>query len=185
MKRFSKKNKQKKVIISKNKKGGWNNQKYYYRNNHINPLLNDALAIQIGKFLINDELERYLLNDNTYYRPHMNNLHTEDEKIRKLKLQLIKDKFKTNDDYKWLGNQFYCILGNQNPFHNGGIGYATWDDGVAFFDYITNTVSRGSYTPNLQIPNQYNNPLDINFKQFLVLHGKFRNMLFERLKSGF
>jgi hypothetical protein len=180
MKRFSKKNKQKKVIISINKKqkGGWNNQKYYNPSN--TPKLTNYNAIEIGKFLINDELERYFLNDEKYYSFPLNpNKHTEDEDIRRLKIELIKRKFKTDDDYLWLGNQFYFMGHNSNPFHtihNNGQGYATWDDGVAFFDWLTNTHPRTPMALPISKLSKYKNPLQINYyqhiKRFLSLLGE-------------
>lgn len=145
--------------------GGWNNQRYYNPNNIA--LLDDADAIHIGQFLINDELRRYLLNDNSYYRNNSHFKHTDSELNRKIYIQFIKSKFKTDDDYKWLGNQFYLILGNQNPFHtihNGGYGYATWDDGVAFFDYITNLKPRNNTGFDF-IPILYRNPLNMPVKK--------------------
>ena len=180
MKRFSKKNNKKK-IISKHKKliGGWNNQKYYNPNNI--PLLNNAVAIEIGQFLINNELERYLLNDSTYYLAHLNNTHTEDEKIRKLKIKMLKFKFKTDNDYKWIGNQFYFMTRNDNPFHSmayNGIGYATWDDGVDFFDYITNTRPRNRI--GFIVPDEYKNPLEINYHELLLVRS-MKNKLLQRL----
>ena len=171
MKRFSKKINKKKVI-SKNKKliGGWNNQKYYNANNSAK-LTNDN-AIQIGKFLINDELDRYFLNDDTYYvNPALNNKHTDDENIRRLKIELIKRKFKTDNDYLWLGNQFYFILGKSNPFHtihNNGQGYSTWDDGVAFFDWLTNTPAKPPrISMILPIPSSHKNPLKMNYYKYV------------------
>ena len=68
-------------------------------------------------------------------------------------------KFENDDDYEWVGRQFYYITGNQNPFHAGAVhGYATWDDGVAFFDWLTNTHRT---IPLLNIPNEYQNPLEV------------------------
>jgi hypothetical protein len=77
-------------MISKKKQiGGWNNQKYYNPSN-IPKLTNDN-AIQIGKFLINDELVRYFLNDETYCSHPLNPLkHKGDYRIRRLKTILIK-----------------------------------------------------------------------------------------------
>jgi len=68
---------------------------------------------------------------------------------------------KNDADYTWLGKQFYYIFGNQNPFHlvPGVAGYATWDDGVDFFDWLTNTSPRNH--PGLSIPQEYKNPLNI------------------------
>ena len=166
-KRISQKGYNKKMKTRKNKKmvGGWNNQRYYNPNNI--DLLNDPDAISIGQFLINDELQRYLLNDDSYYRNNSLFKHTDSEFNRKLYIQFIKSKFKTDNDYKWLGNQFYLILGTQNPFHALhflGYGYATWDDGVFFFDYITNLKPRNN-TGFHFIPTLYNNPLNIHEKK--------------------
>jgi len=184
MKRYSKKNKQKKgnLITKKKLIGGWNNQKYYNPNN--TPKLTNYNAIQIGKFLINDELERYFLNDEIYYSFPMNpNKHTEDEDIRRLKIELIKNKFNTDDDYIWLGNQFYFFLNNSHPMPIGyGIpvpvvipgppiaaaaNYATWDDGVAFFDWLTNTHPRTLMALPINNPSKYKNPLQINYYQYI------------------
>ena len=163
-KRISQKGYTKKMKTRKNKKmvGGWNNQRYYNPNNI--GLLNDPDAISIGQFLINNELQRYLLNDDSYYRNNSLFKHTDSEFNRKLYIQFIKSKFKTDNDYKWLGNQFYLILGNQHPFHNGGYGYATWDDGIFFFDYITNLKPRNNTGLHF-IPTLYNNPLNIHEKK--------------------
>jgi hypothetical protein len=157
-------NKSKKRITKKYKKmiGGWNNKRYY--NSFGRPPINEYLALDIGKFLIDSELKRYLSNDDSYYNNNQAYKHVEDELTRNLKIQIIKNKFKNEDDYKWLGNQFYYITGNQNPFHvvPGVAGYATWDDGVDFFDWITNTPPRNH--PGLAIPLQFSNPLKIKVK---------------------
>lgn len=149
----------------KNMKGGWNNKRYY--DQFGRPPINEDLAVRIGKFLIESELKRYLSNDDTYYGNNQAFKHVEDEVTRKLKIQIIKVKFKNDDDYKWLGNQFYYITGNQNPFHvvPGIAGYATWDDGVDFFDWITNTPSRNH--AGLPIPPEYKNPLNIPLESLI------------------
>ena len=145
----------------KNMKGGWNNKRYYNPFNRPPIDEDEALALEIGEFLIGSELKRYLSNDDTYYGNNQAYKHTDDELHRMLQIQSIKLKFKNNDDYRWIGNQFYYITGNQNPFHvvPGVAGYATWDDGVDFFDWLTNTPSRSH--PGWTIPDEYKNPLNI------------------------
>ena len=140
--------------------GGWDNQRYYYRNVGLAPISADV-AIRIGKFLINDELPRYFLNDNTYYGGNAHLKHApEPELYARLKIRRFKMKFENDDDYEWVGRQFYYITGNQNPFHDGALhGYATWDDGVAFFDWLTNT--HRTIPPLLDIPIEYQNPLEV------------------------
>ena len=108
-------------------------------------------AIEIGKFLINSELAKYLLEDN-YYGNNVNRKHTDEEGVRKLKLQLIKSKFTNDEDYKWVGMQFYYIVQNSNPM----AAYSTQDDGVMFFDWLTNTQP---INYNNSIP--YTNPLKL------------------------
>ena len=141
--------------------GGWNNQRYYNMNVGLAPI-SAEVAIRIGKFLINDELPRYFLNDDTYYGGNAHLKHApEPELYARLKIQRFKMKFENDDDYEWVGRQFYYITGNQNPFHAGAVlghGYATWDDGVAFFDWLTNTHRT---IPLLNIPNEYQNPLEV------------------------
>ena len=145
--------------------GGWNNKRYY--NQFGRPPINEDLALRIGQFLIDSELKRYLSNDDTYYNNNQLYKHVDAEFYRKLKIQLIKLKFKNDADYIWLGNQFYYIIGNQNPFHvvPGIAGYATWDDGVDFFDWITNTPPRNH--PGLPIPPDYKNPLNVHVESLV------------------
>jgi len=139
--------------------GGWNNQRYYYSNVGLAPIPADV-AIRIGKFLINDELPRYFSNDTTYYGGNVHLKHApEPELYIRFKIRRFKMKFENDDDYEWVGRQFYYITGNQNPFHAGAAnGYATWDDGVAFFDWLTNT---HRIPPLLDIPIEYQNPLEV------------------------
>ena len=49
---------------SRRRRGGWNLQNPYNRN----PPIPDADAIRIGEYLINHDLPRYYLNDDTYYQ---------------------------------------------------------------------------------------------------------------------
>jgi hypothetical protein len=149
----------------KNMKGGLN--KDYY--NPFNRLpINEDLALQIGYFIINSELKRYLLNDNTYYGNNQAYKHIDDDFYRKLKIQAIKSKFENEHDYRWIGNQFYYSIGNQNPFHviPGVAGYATWDDGVDFFDWITNTPPRSH--AGWVIPDEYKNPLNVDYYKPMI-----------------
>jgi hypothetical protein len=146
--KVTKKRKYRKKII-----GGWRKNKpaYYIDGWGVVPPPNIPNAIEIGKFLINSELAKYLLEDN-YYGNNINRKHTDEEGVRKLKLQLIKSKFTNDEDYEWVGMQFYYIVGNQNPM----AGYATQDDGVMFFDWLTNTQPR-----NYNNPIPYTNPLKL------------------------
>jgi len=151
----------------KNMKGGWNNKRYYNPFNR-HPI-DESIALKIGKFLIGSELKRYLSNDDTYYGNNQTYKHTDDELRRMLKIQSIKHKFINDDDYRWIGNQFYYSTGNQNPFHVPGVaGYATWDDGVDFFDWITNTPSRNH--PGWVIPHKYKNPLNVHVRVELMVN---------------
>jgi len=132
--------------------GGWRkNKPAYYIDGWGVPPPNIPNAIEIGKFLINSELAKYLLEDN-YYGNNINRKHTDGEGVRKLKLQLIKSKFTNDEDYKWVGMQFYYIVQNSNPM----AAYSTQDDGVMFFDWLTNTQPRNY---NNSIP--YTNPLKL------------------------
>jgi hypothetical protein len=117
-------------------------------------------AIRIGNFLIKDELPKYFLNDDTYYANIANHKRLPDTELNtKFKIQHFKNQFKNDDDYEWLGRQFYIITMNQNPFYVGGApGYSTFDDGVAFFDWLTNTAPRNNPVLNAPIPHQ--NPLE-------------------------
>jgi len=72
-------------------KGGWNNKRYY--DPFGRPPINEDIALQIGHFLIDSELKRYLSNDDTYYGNNQAYQHVEDEFYLKLKIQLIKLKF--------------------------------------------------------------------------------------------
>jgi len=149
------------------KGGGWNNKRYYNPFNR-HPI-DESIALKIGKFLIGSELKRYLSNDDTYYGNNQTYKHTDDELRRMLKIQSIKHKFINDDDYRWIGNQFYYSTGNQNPFHVPGVaGYATWDDGVDFFDWITNTPSRNH--PGWVIPHKYKNPLNVHVRVELMVN---------------
>jgi len=132
--------------------GGWKkNKPAYYNPFGRNPILQNN-AIEIGKFLIDTELDKYLLNNDRYYGVNNNRKHTDEEGVRKLKLILIKSKFTNDNDYEWVGMQFYYIVGNQNPM----VAYSTQDDGVMFFDWLTNTPPRNY---NNSIP--YTNPLKL------------------------
>jgi len=133
--------------------GGWKKNKPAYYNPFVRNPIQQNNAIEIGKFLINTELDRYLKNDDTYYRLNQIYKHTDPEGLRKVKLRLIKSKFINDNDYEWVGMQFYYIVGNQNPM----AGYATHDDGVMFFDWLTNTPPRNysniiPYTNPLSLP---------------------------------
>jgi len=75
-------------------KGGWNNKRYY--DPFGRPPINEDIALQIGHFLIDSELKRYLSNDDTYYGNNQAYQHVEDEFYLKLKIQLIKLKFKND-----------------------------------------------------------------------------------------
>lgn len=109
-------------------------------------------AIEIGRFLIDTELNKYLLNDDRYYGVNNNRKHTDPEGLRKVKLRFIKLKFTNDKDYEWVGMQFYYIVQNSNPM----AAYSTQDDGVMFFDWLTNTPPRNY---NNSIP--YTNPLNL------------------------
>ena len=146
--KVTKKRKYRKKII-----GGWKNNKPAYYNPFARVLIQQNVAIEIGKFLIDTELDKYLLNNDRYYGVNNNRKHTDEEGFRKLKLIRIKSKFTNDNDYEWVGMQFYYIVGNQNPMG----GYATWDDGVMFFDWLTNTEPRNyiniiPYTNPLSLP---------------------------------
>jgi len=141
--------------------GGWDNQRYYQPLVGLPPI-NADLAIRIGKFLINDELPRYFLNEDDYYggplNAHFKRL-PEPELVTKLKIRNFKNEFKNDDDYEWVGRQFYFIIGNQNPFHGAIPGYSTFDDGVSFFDWLTNTPPRNNHGL-IDVPSAYQNPLE-------------------------
>lgn len=153
--------------------GGWKNNKPAYYNPFAHAPIQQNVAIVIGRFLINSELNKYLLNDNAYYGNNNNYKHTDPEGLRKVKLILIKSKFITDEDYAWVGMQFYYIVGNQNPMG----GYATWDDGVMFFDWLTNTEPR-KYINIIPYTNPLSLPVPIKSSQndtSIIPEGTVRN----------
>ena len=145
--KVTKKRKYRKKII-----GGWKNNKPAYYNPFARAPIQQNVALEIGRFLIDTELNKYLLNDDRYYGVNNNRKHTDPEGLRKVKLRLIKLKFTNDEGYEWVGMQFYYIVGNQNPM----AAYSTQDDGVMFFDWLTNTPPRNY---NNSIP--YTNPLKL------------------------
>jgi hypothetical protein len=153
---------------SRRRRGGWNLQ------NPWNRLpIPDADAIEIGEYLINHELPRYFLNDDTYYHLNPHYKHPPTAELETLfKIRNFKNLFRTANDYKLLGMQFYYFVGNPNPIpgpHN--MGYATHDDGVFFFDWITNTPPRnnnGVLQYTVQNPNPLNLPVKVPRTAFIA-----------------
>ena len=62
-------------------------------------------------------------------------------------------------------------MGKSDPFHtihNNGQGYSTWDDGVAFFDCLTNTPTMPSrISMILPILSRYKNRLKMNYYKYV------------------
>jgi hypothetical protein len=151
---------------SRRRRGGWNLQNPYDRNP-----IPDADAIRIGEYLINHELPRYYLNDDTFYGPDSPYKHPDiqnpsqsiyPELDATIKIRNFKKLFTTADDYKLLGMQFYYFVGNPNPIPGPNYnGYATYDDGVFFFDWITNTPPRNYNAHKLYTPNPLNLPVKV------------------------
>jgi hypothetical protein len=144
---------------SRRRRGGWNLQNPYNRN----PPIPDADAIRIGEYLINHELPRYYLNDDTFYNPNYHYKHPDSPELDTIfKIKNFKKLFTTADDYKLLGMQFYYFVGNPNPIPGPNYnGYSTSDDGVFFFDWITNTPPRNNNGHNLYAPNPLNLPVKV------------------------
>lgn len=154
-----------KNIKSRRRRGGWWNL-----HNPWNWVpIPDEDAITIGKFLIHHELPRYFSNDNTFYLANQHFKHPSESELKTVfKIKKFQKLFTNDDDYKRLGMQFYFFTGNPTPIpgpHN--IGYQTADDGVFFFDWITNTPSRnnnGNFQWHVLNPNPLNLPVNVSHR---------------------
>ena len=78
------------------------------------------------------------------------------------KIKNFKKLFTTANDYKLLGMQFYYFVGNPNPIPGPNYnGYQTFDDGVFFFDWITNTPPRNNNGHSHYTLNPLNLPVKV------------------------